>query len=528
MPHTGLRTAPGCCNVENATRSFLPAGQCNVGGLKSGQIHQHGMNIIALPKTLDALLSLSPSTLVSDDCVALAVYQFTKNTTHAQLPTFAAGVLADLEEALADNSPLSMLPNYSIDPSGKEAGCFLAMDLGGLTFRVAVIRIGDGVVLEALRKWAVSDDNKVMDGRFFQWMCDRIHELLTEQRVLSLADEIVTGITWLFSLDVVGYNRANVHHVGKGYEVPPETFGRDLKELIETSMRTHHGVRLNVQCIINDSLAVYAAGAYASRSTKIALVLGTGFNMCCSLELEKLHPDKRRGARLLMNTELSLFGRNLLPLHTKWDEQIDARFREVAFKPHMGMDPANGTIFQPSELLALGRYVPEQVRLVAVELARKGELFEKADLGVLAEPYGLTGEAVCLVAGLDSAHTAAALAALFAWPALLVLPRDVAVLRRVARAVIERAAYVLAACIVAVVLLVARHNAALGSDVSICYVGSVLDYFPGYKAEILRLVNACLAITDLGVTVDLYGVEESSLAGAAIGAAYNMERYRLD
>lgn len=490
------------------------------------------------------LAQLSPSTSLSDSdpapVLTLSLELFTRSARVADLSSHASNMANSFEEALLKGSLLSMLPNFSIDPTGDEQGDFLVIDLGGSTLRVAVISITppqegisreDRIRLVSSRKWRVENSNKFVDENFFAWIGGKIKETLASQTVILADSVITTGLTWSFQMESKSHNSASLLYMGKGYEVDEAVFGRDLKELLETSV-LRHGLRINVESIINDSLAVYAAGCFADSKTKLAVVLGTGLNVCCLLNmLSQIHPLKQLAAqkRCLFNTETSMFGRELISdFANKYDVIIDSRFLSVPdFAPHMTLDPLSNDIFQPSELLASGRYLPELVRLVMVEMMEKGEMFVgQKNVEMLLKPYeGVTGEFMCFIHECDDyALVASKVETFYGWTVGLVVFADVLSLKLLVEAVARRAAYIVAVVIVAYIKLLATHNGQFGNEViTIGYVGSVLAYFTRMREMIRSYVNTCSYTVDLGIQVELQEVHESSIVGAAIGAACHVK-----
>ena len=509
-------------------------------GMNTGSDTSLALAISLLPSLF---LSVSPAHDLP--MLALAALEFEKHASPQNLPAHALRLCADFNQSLSMNSPISMLPNYAILPSGDEHGDFLVIDLGGLTLRVAVITIGKRttansraarqarISVVASRSWIVDNLRKIVNKAFFSWICKCIWETLASQKTVLPLALITTGITWSFPLESTSYNTANIFHMAKGFVVDAEIVGCDLKQLLELAMLDSYGVSLNVQSIINDLLAVFSAARFLDEHTLLAMVLGTGVNFCCQLAvLQQIAPDKRlrEEHHVLFNTETSLFGRSLLPLFaTKYDCAIDARFADFAhFHPHMEVDPFTNTIFQPLELLSSGRYLPELARLVVVDMVAQKEIFaNQKNLSMLEHAYqGFTGELMCGISESDNDFSVAELVEKhFSWaPQLISLP-DAANLRMLVDAILGRAAYVLAVAIVAYVKLLAQHNGEFkDSQISIGYVGSVMEYFESLRNAVTRLVNECADVADLGVFVSLESINESSLVGTAIAAASQCNR----
>lgn len=489
----------------------------------------------------DLLISRVSGVSYDSAVLMLATQGFTSHYSKDRLSGHATEICAQFNEALQQNSPLTMLANYNIRATGRELGLYLVIDLGGSTLRVAVIDIAApvldnetdrssriSVVIE--NKWEINDSFKNIDRLFFDFIASKIIETLRGQTLIAAQpDKVINmGITWSFPLDHVSHNRGKMLHVSKGYTIDPEVHGHDLKEEVEAAM-LRQNLCVDVKVIVNDSLAVYAAGSFMDPYMKLAMVLGTGQNMCCSLQTPKLHRNKTLGEdAVLLNSELSMFGVNLLEdLSTAYDKVIDNRFNRstLLFKPHMEMDPETNSIFQPSELMVSGRYLPELTRLVMVDMIRDGDLFADIEPEALAQLYtpyeGFTGELLCAVCeGKDNQKTAAKLASHYGF-SQLVCEDDLAKIRAVGNCVIERAAYIVASTIIAFIKLLHEHNGPFTSNlVDIGFVGSVLMYFHSYRQKILQFVNENEDIRALGLEADLKPIENSSIVGAAIGAAY--------
>lgn len=98
---------------------------------------------------------------------------------------------------------------------------------------------------------------------------------------------------------------------------------------------------------------------------------------------------------------------------------------------------------------------------------------------------------------------------------------DIITLKQVIDCIIQRAAFIVANMILAFIKLLAQYsdNKLLG-DVTIGYVGSVLNYFHDYSSLIISYVNNNEVSKKLGLKIDLKLIDNSSIIGAAIGAAY--------
>ncbi|RCK63970.1 N-acetylglucosamine kinase 1 [Candida viswanathii] len=233
-------------------------------------------------------------------------------------------------------------------------------------------------------------------------------------------------------------------------------------------MKDDFGLTVEVCSILNDSLAVYSAGCFIDDNMKLAMVLGTGLNMCCSLnKSDELHPEKLLGETTLFNCEASLFGQNLC-----------------------------------DTFATNGRYLPELTRLVLVDLVAAGEIFQNVGSldKILHEEYdGFSGEVMCLVHETeDYDKINEKLCEVYSWTRFIVANTILAFFK-----LLEKYS----------------HDKLLG-DVTIGYVGSVLNYFHDYRSLIISYVNNNEEAKKLGLKIDLKLIDNSSIIGAAIGAAY--------
>lgn len=466
---------------------------------------------------------------------------FLHNLNDDELRRQSQRLVCDVNQCIAELLTFTMLPNYSIAPLGAEHGAYLAIDLGGLTLRVAAVVIdppSSGVanrsdrvhnVIEQL--WIIPNDKKTLNMAFFHYIADRIADILSNQSHLDITEIINTGITWSFPLETTQHNRGRIRLVSKGYTIADDVYGRDLKDILEQVMHQRHQVNLDVKCIINDSLAVYLAGAFYDPYMRLALVLGTGTNVCCSLDVTPDMPATKTcpgESQVLFNTEISVFGDGFIGRVTnKYDEMIDDRFHTFCnrFRPFFEVDPLDGRVFQPHELMTLGRYVPELARLVICDLTATKQLFQlvMGSFERLSVPYdGFSGETMCCIDEKGYPEIVAHLSKEYGWDPLQITRDDVVILKVVCGAIIKRAAFIVALIIVAFVKLLSEHNHEQFADnrLDVGYVGLVLVYFHNYKRLVTEYVNHHSEIQRRGLTVELILIENSSIIGAAIGAAY--------
>jgi len=125
------------------------------------------------------------------------------------LMAFSNGMTKQLKESLHDN-PMCMLPSYNhLLPTGEERGNYLALDVGGSTFRVALIELlgtsrGGECKIVRTKSFKIDGGIKQLQGLlFFDWMAQRIGDTLSGQaegQDMSGAP-LSMGLSWSFPIE---------------------------------------------------------------------------------------------------------------------------------------------------------------------------------------------------------------------------------------------------------------------------------------------------------------------------------------
>ncbi|KAI9741564.1 MAG: hypothetical protein M1818_004370 [Claussenomyces sp. TS43310] len=456
----------------------------------------------------------------------------------AALIKLSEGLRRQLKDALVAD-PACMLPlfNYQL-PSGKEKGTFLALDVGGSTFRVSLVELrsldenGAGMRIVSQSSYKITNAIKQLEGvAFFDWMAIRIKEALVgqttgSQTVLSM------GLSWSFPIEQTSLRSGLIQGMGKGFLAAQGLLGHDLGDVIQQACE-RHDLKVELKAIVNDGAATLLTKAYTDPSTRFGLILGTGVNAAVHLPVAAFG-DVKFGVRpaswhaaathVLVNTEFSMFGNGVLPL-TRWDVRLNREHVRPGF--------------QPFEHLVSGRYLGEIARLILLEGIESAHLFDGVVPLSLRDPYTLDTE---LLANIQSSPSIGQAQALFAaqHPSLTTptspLPSeaDVRMLQRIARGVTSRASAILAAGIHSLWQLridaerQRRQRSSLednNDDVllernMIACNGSVVQSYPGFRAACQRHLDALTQASGgppgaLQLTIAV----ESSLLGAAVAVA---------
>ena len=337
---------------------------------------------------------------------------FGESREKSRLVALSDGLRAQFGESLLDN-PMNMLPSYNHQlPTGDECGTYLALDVGGSTFRVALIElsgrgcVGQETTILKIDSYKILGAVRQLKGvLFFDWMAERISQTLSGQdegHDMSSAP-LSMGMSWSFPIEYV------YHHLylsksadkfrqtslrsglllgmGKGFLAAHGLLGKDLGDIIQDSC-SRKGLNVQLNAIVNDSSATLLSKAYLDQTTRFALIVGTGLNAAVHLPVHMFSPPKfgvrpdswhDAAKHVIVNTELSMFGAGILP-ETKWDERLRAS--------HPMPD------FQPMEYFVSGGYLGEIVRLVLVDGIQTAGLFGGIVPPSLREQYSLDTETI--------------------------------------------------------------------------------------------------------------------------------------
>ncbi|GAB7363438.1 hypothetical protein MBLNU230_g3712t1 [Neophaeotheca triangularis] len=463
---------------------------------------------------------------------AAEVRELFERPLHRQsLLAISKEIRAEYAAKLQCPSSISMLPSYQHTlPTGREQGDFLALDVGGSTFRIALIRLqgweegggggGGSAQIMRIRAFAIDKDvRNLKGGEFFDWMAHRIGDIIAEYGSVKGKEEtLAMGMAWSFPLEQTSQRSGKILPMGKGFRATDGVEGEDLGELIMESCK-RQGLNVEMKSIVNDSSATLLSQAYRDPTTRISLILGTGTNAAVYLPTSALaankfgeRPDSWRAAakHVVVNTEMSMFGRHALTF-TRWDDELNTKH------------PLPN--FQPLEYLATGRYLGEIVRLILLEAITKAELFGGEMPKSLEEPYGLDTR---ILAIFESDKSPTMTNAMSAWQAAHPLRSrpglaDLNFIRSISRLVSRRAAAYLASALHALWCLRTEAEGlepGEATHVTIACNGTIVEKYPRFRSCCQEyLDDLCVLSGASKGAVTLEMAPESSILGAAVAVA---------
>ncbi|KAF2672963.1 actin-like ATPase domain-containing protein [Microthyrium microscopicum] len=481
--------------------------------------------------TLDSSQTSSPRYSTEDKLengisTKTGLQSFLQNVTEAfesqletkQLLELSEGLQAQFREKLA-SSNMCMLPSYNHTlPTGMESGSYLALDVGGTNFRVALVNLsGSSMAEEGSKMRIVKMTTFKIDSRvralkghdFFDWMAEGIETVVNQPEVREAHGDGIyaMGVAWSFPLEETSIRTGRLLAMGKGFSATHGVAGTDLTELIMRAC-SRKSLPVRMDAIINDGSATLLSCAYTNPTTRFGLILGTGTNMSIILPVSALSPSKfasrpavwmQQAKHVLVNSEFSMFGNDLLPA-TRWDAALNVA--------HPMPD------FQPFEYRISGRYIGELVRLVLLDAVKEAGLFGGDVPRGLEEAYVLDAGVLAAI-DVDADSTALS----DAFPCIMT-SEERQLVQRVVQLITRRAASLLAAGIHAMCQLrnssedkVPAKDADVKERVAIGCNGSVIERYPDFRARTQRTLDALMHGSQ---TVELEIAVESAIYGAAV------------
>ncbi|KAK5107863.1 hypothetical protein LTR62_000623 [Meristemomyces frigidus] len=427
-----------------------------------------------------------------------------------------------------EHSEISMLPSYLHTlPTGMEKGDFLALDVGGSTFRLAIIRLTgksngeEPLQVRRVRSFVIDKSIRDLKGQaFFDWMAAGIGELLVEYGHLTgTADaRLQMGLAWSFPIEQTSPRTGRLLAMGKGFCATHGVEGQDLSELIMRACRARN-LNVEMMAIVNDGSATLLSKAYRDTTTRMSLILGTGTNAAVYLPTTALGKEKfgsrppqwhDAADRVLVNTEVSMFGRRVLP-RTRWDNELNDHHVLPGF--------------QPLEYMITGRYLGEIVRLILVEAVNAAGLFEGELPEGLHEPYALDTR-ILAAFELDKTRTLSKANATFLAAHPLPMPprlSELEFIREIAMLVSRRAATYLAIALHALWRLRTEAEgleAGQSSHVTVACDGTIIEKYPAFRSNCqAKLDELCVLSGAVEGAVSLDMAPDSSIFGAAVAVA---------
>lgn len=214
------------------------------------------------------------------DWMAIAQYFYIDDE---QLQSFSLHFSKSIEAALEGKpSTLSAVKSYMGLPTGNERGVYLALDFGGTNVRASRVRLlgnhcflVEKKVSRPLKKPGKYDytSNTTTVTELFDFIADIVREAAGGNKRFKL------GHTFSFGVEQTAVNDAALIGWSKEIDVPGVA-GKKINTLLRQALQRAGLDAIEPVAILNDTTAVLLASSYQHGQVNVAVICGTGFNIC--------------------------------------------------------------------------------------------------------------------------------------------------------------------------------------------------------------------------------------------------------
>uniref|UniRef100_A0A087XBK2 Hexokinase-2 n=1 Tax=Poecilia formosa TaxID=48698 RepID=A0A087XBK2_POEFO len=426
-----------------------------------------------------------------------------------------------LSKQTHDQTSVKMLPTYvRSTPDGTvEQGDFLALDLGGSSFRVLLVRLKNEKKQKVdMHQKIYSIDQDTLQGtgeELFNYIVYCIADFL-DYRGMSGAS-LPLGFTFSFPCDQTKLEEGILLKWTKGFKASG-CEGKDVVKLLKEAVQRKQDFDTDIMAVISDTVGTMMTCGFDDRHCEIGLIVGTGTNACYMEQMRNLQLMDGDEGQMCVNTEWGAFGDDgaLEDLRTDIDREIDAG----------SLNPGK----QLFEKMISGLYMGELVRLILVKMARKQLLFQGQTTpqlltsGCFSTNYIYAIESDKDEEGLASAEKA--LRSLGLDPSA----EDCAATRRICQIVSTRAAHLCASTLAAVMRQIRDNKAAEKLRITIGVDGSVYKGHPEFSRKLNKMVRRLVPDCDVRFLQSQHGSGKGAAMVTAVAyrlATQHAERQRV-
>ncbi|XP_043967554.1 hexokinase-2 [Gambusia affinis] len=271
-----------------------------------------------------------------------------------------------LSKRTHDQTSVKMLPTYvRSTPDGTEQGDFLALDLGGSSFRVLLVRLKNEKKQKVdMHQKIYSIDQDTLQGtgeELFNHIVNCIADFLDYMGMRGAS--LPLGFTFSFPCDQTKLDEGILLKWTKGFKAS-DCEGKDVVKLLKEAVQRKQEFDLSFVAVVNDTVGTMMTCAYQDPRCELGLIVGTGTNACYMEEMHNIETVEGNEGRMCVNVEWGAFGENgeLDDFCTEFDRAVD--------------ESSNYPGKQRYEKMISGMYLGEIVRHVLMDFTTKGLLFK--------------------------------------------------------------------------------------------------------------------------------------------------------
>lgn len=275
-----------------------------------------------------------------------------------------------------------MIPGWVLDfPTGDETGDYLAIDLGGTNLRVVLVKLmGNHKFDTTQSKFALPKHLRTgTSEQLWSFIAECLQKFIEEFYPDGVSAPLPLGFTFSYPASQDNITEGILQRWTKGFDIEGVE-GKDVVPMLQGAIQKLN-VPVKVVALINDTTGTLVASMYTDAETKMGLIFGTGVNgayydVCGDIpKLEgRLCDDVTPETPMAINCEYGSFDNEHLVLpRTEYDLIIDKE------SPRPGQ--------QSFEKMISGYYLGEVLRLILLDLHKKGLVLKNQDLSKLDEAY---------------------------------------------------------------------------------------------------------------------------------------------
>uniref|UniRef100_A0A994J428 Phosphotransferase n=1 Tax=Homo sapiens TaxID=9606 RepID=A0A994J428_HUMAN len=261
---------------------------------------------------------------------------------------------------------VKMLPTFvrSI-PDGSEKGDFIALDLGGSSFRILRVQVNHEKNQNVHMESEVYDTpENIVHGsgsQLFDHVAECLGDFMEKRKIKD--KKLPVGFTFSFPCQQSKIDEAILITWTKRFKASGVE-GADVVKLLNKAIKKRGDYDANIVAVVNDTVGTMMTCGYDDQHCEVGLIIGTGTNACYMEELRHIDLVEGDEGRMCINTEWGAFGDDgsLEDIRTEFDREIDRG----------SLNPGK----QLFEKMVSGMYLGELVRLILVKMAKEGLLFE--------------------------------------------------------------------------------------------------------------------------------------------------------
>ncbi|XP_041644413.1 hexokinase-2 isoform X1 [Cheilinus undulatus] len=294
----------------------------------------------------------------------------TLHLSHEQLlevkNRMSEAMVRGLSRQTHEQTSLKMLPSYvRSTPDGTEHGDYLALDLGGSSFRVLLVQLRSGkkhTVDMQQKIYTIPQETMQSTGEeLFDHIVDCIADFLEYMGMRGAS--LPLGFTFSFPCHQSKLDQGILLKWTKGFKASG-CEGKDVIMLLKDAVRRRREFDLNFVAVVNDTVGTMMTCSYEDPKCEVGLIVGTGTNACYMEEMQNIELVEGNHGRMCVNVEWGAFGDNgeLDDFCTQFDHIVD--------------ESSNYPGKQRYEKMISGMYLGEIVRNVLIDYTAKGLLFK--------------------------------------------------------------------------------------------------------------------------------------------------------